>query len=214
MASRQEIEDQVMQDWAGLATAWRVNPVLSRIHALLLLSGTPLTADDICERMRISRASASVQLNAILEWGLARRVHVPGDRRQHFEADQDHWSWFRRAAAVRKAREFDPTVERIGLTLARARAAGTEDDEMAALADRLGSLQQFVSELFRGVTLALEIDAGLLRSMLQLSAEEEADLLARLRDIAPPGTAREQPPSEARATSGSDGKRSRPRHAR
>lgn len=193
MASRRETEDHFMQDWAGLATAWGVNPVLSRIHALLLLSGGPLTADDICERLRISRASASVQLNAVLDWGLARRVHVPGDRRQHFEADRDHWSWFRRAAAVRKAREFDPIVEHIGLTLARARAAGTVDGEMAAVAERLGGVQQFVSELFRGVAVALELDADLLRSILQLSAEDEAGLLERLRDSAALNTTRVPP---------------------
>src|SRR5947208_6756365 len=133
MVTRREIEDRVMQEWGELATAWGVSPVLGRIHGLLLLNGDPMTADDICDRLQISRASASVQLNAILDWGLARRLFVPGDRRQYYQADQDHWSWFRRAAIVRKRREFDPVVARLAEALATAQAAARDDPGVAAL---------------------------------------------------------------------------------
>ena len=40
---RREIEDRVLQEWAELATAWGVSPVLGRIHGLLLLNGQPMT---------------------------------------------------------------------------------------------------------------------------------------------------------------------------
>ena len=181
MVTRREIEDRVMQEWGELATAWGVSPVLGRIHGLLLLNGDPMTADDICDRLQISRASASVQLNAILDWGLARRLFVPGDRRQYYQADQDHWSWFRRAAVVRKSREFDPILERIGQALAAAREAAPTDPELAALTERLAGLHGFVSEFFRGVSLVLDVDEALLRALLQVSPEEEAALRALLR---------------------------------
>ena len=181
MTSRREIEDEVMQEWAGLSAAWGVNPLLSRIHGLLLLNGDPMTADEICDRLRISRASASVQLNALLDWGLARRLYRPGDRRQYYQADQDHWSWFRRAAEVRKRREFDPILERMGASLGTARTAAPDDPEMAALSERLAGLHGFVGDLFRGVGLALEVDEALLRALLRMSPEEEAALRALLR---------------------------------
>ncbi len=181
MTSRREIEDQVMQEWAGLSSAWGVNPLLGRIHGLLLLNGEPMTADEICERLQISRASASVQLNAILDWGLARRLYRPGDRRQYYQADQEHWTWFRRAATIRKRREFDPILERMGGSLGVARAAATADPEMAALSERLAELHGFVGDLFRGVGLALEVDEALLRALLRMSPEEEAALRALLR---------------------------------
>ena len=178
---RREIEDRVLQEWAELATAWGVSPVLGRIHGLLLLNGQPMTAEEICDRLQISRASASVQLNAILDWGLARRLFVPGDRRQYYQGDQDHWSWFRRAAEVRKRREFDPILERLGASVAAARAAAATDPEMAALSERLAELHGFVGDLFRGVGLALEVDEALLRALLRMSPEEEAALRALLR---------------------------------
>src|SRR5215472_7017713 len=74
---RREIEDRFINEWGLLANAWGVSPLLGRIHGLLLLMGRPMTAEEVCERLDISRASASVQLNAILGWGLARRMYLP-----------------------------------------------------------------------------------------------------------------------------------------
>lgn len=178
---RREIEDRVLQEWAELATAWGVSPVLGRIHGLLLLNGQPMTAEEICDRLQISRASASVQLNAILDWGLARRLYVPGDRRQYYQGDQDHWSWFRRAAIVRKRREFDPVVERLGEALTKVREAAQEDAELVGLSERLANLHRFVGELFRGVGLVLEEEEALLHYLLSLSPQDLDDLRQILR---------------------------------
>lgn len=177
---KREIEDRVLQEWAELATAWGVSPVLGRIHGLLILSGQPMTAEEICERLQISRASASVQLNAILDWGLARRLFVPGDRRQYYQGDQDHWSWFRRAAIVRKRREFDPVVDRLGEALEASRAVA-DDPELADFSDRLASLHRFVSELFRGIGLVLEEEEALLHYLLSLSPQDLDELREILR---------------------------------
>jgi DNA-binding transcriptional regulator GbsR (MarR family) len=178
---KRAIEDRVLQEWGELATAWGVSPVLGRIHGLLILSGQPMTAEEICERLQISRASASVQLNAILDWGLARRLFVPGDRRQYYQGDQDHWSWFRRAAIVRKRREFDPVVDRLGEALEASRVAATQDPELTGFSERLGSLHRFVSELFRGVGLVLEEEEALLHYLLSLSPQDLDELREVLR---------------------------------
>lgn len=178
---KREIEDRVLQEWAELATAWGVSPVLGRIHGLLLLGGQPMTAEEICDRLQISRASASVQLNAILDWGLARRIFVPGDRRQYYQADPDHWSWFRRAAIVRKRREFDPIVARLGEALAAARQAAPGNAEVAVLGDRLAVLHRFVDEFFRGIGLVLEEEEALLHYLLRLTPEEMDELRQILR---------------------------------
>ena len=73
---QEEMQDRFINEWGLLANAWGVSPLLGRIHGLLLLVGRPMTAEEVCERLEISRASASVQLNAILGWGLARRMYL------------------------------------------------------------------------------------------------------------------------------------------
>src|ERR1700746_2905131 len=98
---RRQIEDRFINEWGLLANAWGVSPLLGRIHGLLLLMGRPMTAEEVCERLDISRAPA---------WGRARRMCRPADRRQHSLAEPEPWTWFRRAVRVRKEREFDPVI--------------------------------------------------------------------------------------------------------
>src|SRR5256885_16430258 len=136
--ARREIEDRFINEWGLLANAWGVSPLLGRIHGLLLLKGRPMTGEEVCERLDISRASASVQLNAILGWGLARRMYLPGDRRQHYLAEPEPWTWFRRAVRVRKEREFDPVISslRDATNEAQQMAQATHDADLGREAGR------------------------------------------------------------------------------
>src|SRR5947207_15003065 len=84
---RREIEDRFINEWGLLANAWGVSPLLGRIHGLLLLVGRPMTPEEVCGRLDISRASASAQLHAILGWGLAGRMDLPRGRRRHYLAE-------------------------------------------------------------------------------------------------------------------------------
>src|SRR5438045_9581400 len=103
--TRREIEDRFINEWGLLANAWGVSPLLGRIHGLLLLAGRPMTAEEVCERLDISRASASVQLNAVLGWGRARRMYLPGDRRRDYVGEPEQWAGCRGAGGVRREAE-------------------------------------------------------------------------------------------------------------
>jgi DNA-binding transcriptional regulator GbsR (MarR family) len=47
----------------------------------------------------------------LLNWNLVRVVHLSGDRRDHYETDQDPWELMRTIVRGRKTREFDPTLK-------------------------------------------------------------------------------------------------------
>jgi DNA-binding transcriptional regulator GbsR (MarR family) len=174
---RREIEDRFINEWGLLANAWGVSPLLGRIHGLLLLVGRPMTAEEVCERLDISRASASVQLNAILGWGLARRMYLPSDRRQHYLAEPEPWTWFRRAVRVRKEREFDPVIAGLNGAAAEAeRLAQVEgDQELRGEAERLAYLLKFVRLFFGGIETFLQIEPSALQAFLKLTDEDQSD---------------------------------------
>ena len=157
-----------------LANAWGVSPLLGRIHGLLLLVGRPMTAEEVCERLDISRASASVQLNAILGWGLARRMYLPGDRRQHYLAEPEPWTWFRRAVRVRKEREFDPVIAGLNERRGRGAARGADrgDAELGGEAERLAYLLKFVRLFFGGIETFLQIEPSALQAFFKLAEDE------------------------------------------
>lgn len=109
--------------WGEMGTRWGVNRTVAQIHALLYLSGRPLTADDIVETLGVARSNVSNSLKELQSWKLVRVSHVLGDRRDHFQALQDVWEIFRVILEERKRREIDPT-----LTVLRECAIEGEDD--------------------------------------------------------------------------------------
>ena len=58
----------------------------------------------------VARSNTSTSLRELQNWGIARVVHVLGDRRDHFVSTKDVFAMFRTIARERKKREIDPTV--------------------------------------------------------------------------------------------------------
>jgi DNA-binding transcriptional regulator GbsR (MarR family) len=83
---------------------------MAEVHALLYITGEPLCADDIMERLSISRGNASMSLRALLDWGVVERTHRRGDRKEYFRAVDDVWAMFRSIVRERIKREVDPLL--------------------------------------------------------------------------------------------------------
>jgi DNA-binding transcriptional regulator GbsR (MarR family) len=86
---------------------------MAQIHALLYLSEKPRHAEDICETLELARSNVSVALRELQGWGIVKLVHLPGDRRDHFESMTDVFEMFRVITNERRRREVDPTVKLI-----------------------------------------------------------------------------------------------------
>lgn len=96
--------------WGEMGSSWGINRTSAQIYALLYLSSTPLTAEEICETLCLARSTVSTGLHELLAWGIVRVFHVLGDRREYFETMNDIWEMFRVILDERKKREFDPTL--------------------------------------------------------------------------------------------------------
>jgi DNA-binding transcriptional regulator GbsR (MarR family) len=96
--------------WGEMGYRWGINRTVAQIHALLILAERPLRADEIAATLGIARSNASNSLWELQNWGIVRLLHLPGDRRDHFESMKDVFEMFRVVARERKKREVDPTV--------------------------------------------------------------------------------------------------------
>src|SRR5437764_3747128 len=109
-----QVLDEVEQDfvglWRSMSSLWGVSPTMAEIHGLLYITGAALSMDDIMARLKISRGNVSMNLSKLAEWGLIRRVHKRGDRRDYYESLRDVWEMFTLVAAQRKRREIDPIL--------------------------------------------------------------------------------------------------------
>ena len=100
--------------WGEMGSAWGVNRSVAQIHALLYLSDGPLHAEEITEVLGLARSNVSTGLKELQSYGIVRRVHIEGDRRDHFVAETDLWEVLMRLAEERKKRELDPTIRLLG----------------------------------------------------------------------------------------------------
>ncbi len=96
--------------WGEMGQAWGINRTMAQVHALLFVSPEALDAEGISRLLDVSRSNVSTSLKELITWGVVRRVHIIGDRRDRFEALKDVMETFRVIMAERKRREMDPTI--------------------------------------------------------------------------------------------------------
>lgn len=130
--------------WGEMGTQWGVNRSVSQVHALLYLSDRPLPADEIVEQLGLARSNVSTALKELQGYAIVRRVHVEGDRRDHFVAELDLWEMLMRITAERKRREIDPTI-----TLLNELAERMAQDKSAPahVRERIVRMHEFISTL-------------------------------------------------------------------
>jgi DNA-binding transcriptional regulator GbsR (MarR family) len=151
--------------WGEMGTAWSVNRSVAQIHALLYVSDAPLAADDIAEKLALARSNVSTSLRELMGWGLVKRVHQMGDRRDYFEAEADMFEMVRRIAEGRKAREIDPT-----LTVLRACAAEAKADPAVSPATRkrLNAMLEFTQTVDKSFSEIMALPAPTLMALLKM----------------------------------------------
>jgi HTH-type transcriptional regulator, glycine betaine synthesis regulator len=172
----EQVEDEFVELWNNMASLWGISPTMARIHGLLYITGASLSMDAIMARLGISRGNVSMNLSRLLEWGLVKRVHKRGDRREYFLSISDVWEMFTLVANQRKRREIDPIL----VTLHHCRdqlAAQTIDStaEHPAVQERLQRVNDLLKLVATMNGLALrffESQRGL-RAAFELLTQEE-----------------------------------------
>src|ERR1700709_1164319 len=106
-------QDLFIRRWGEMGQTWGINRTMAEIHALLYITAQPLCTDDVMDRLHISRGNASMSLRALCDWGIIRRQHRRGERREYFESLGDVWEMFSISARERKRRGRDRVLEPI-----------------------------------------------------------------------------------------------------
>jgi DNA-binding transcriptional regulator GbsR (MarR family) len=151
--------------WGEMGGRWGVSRSVAQIHALLYIAGKPLPADEIASDLDIARSAVSLGLRELAGYGIARMVHVAGDRRDHFEAVADPWELFVRIVEERRKREIEPTVTALRECLAEAQQDAATG---RAVTGRIRDLLGLIEELDRWYGEMKRLPAATLRALLKL----------------------------------------------
>ncbi|MEM1288863.1 MAG: GbsR/MarR family transcriptional regulator [Pseudomonadota bacterium] len=107
------LERDFVLHFGEMGSRWGINRTVGQIYALLFLSPSPLNAEQLTERLGLSRSNISMGLKELQAWNLVRLKHIPDDRRDYFHAPDDLWEIVRTLIAERKKREIDPTLTKL-----------------------------------------------------------------------------------------------------
>ncbi len=162
----------------ALMELWGFRRQLGRIWAVLFLSDRPLAAPELCDRLQISTGLLSMSLSELRRWEVVRSVNVPGDRKEHFEAETHVWKMVRKVLGERERKAIEEALGAFDGALAEVRTAlGDADPRVKSKARfRIRRIEQLADLARTGLGIlkvlldSARADVGPLRTLSEILA--------------------------------------------
>ncbi|WP_395044683.1 GbsR/MarR family transcriptional regulator [Flavobacterium sp.] len=106
-----EAKNKFVQTWGALGSQWGINKTMAQIHALLMVSNDAISMEEIMEELKISRGNASMNLRALMDWGIVYKEYKAGERREFFTAEKDLDELAVKISRERSKREIKPALK-------------------------------------------------------------------------------------------------------
>ena len=106
-----EAKNKFIQTWGALGSQWGINKTMAQIHALLMVSPESLSMEEVMEELLISRGNASMNLRALMDWGIVYKEYKSGERKEFFTAEKDLDELAVKIAKERSKREIKPALK-------------------------------------------------------------------------------------------------------
>lgn len=137
-----EAKKQFIGEWGTFGSQWGVNRTMAQAHALLMVSAKPMSAEDVMKELEISRGNANMNLRALIDWGLIKKTHIAGERKEFFIAEKNIWKVTRQVIKERKRRELEPLRNMLGDLKTEIEV---DDDESKEFKKMMEELEQFAT---------------------------------------------------------------------
>ena len=179
------VEARFVQNWAGLARAFGMDPLLGRLHAVTFLSAGPVSAGAVAEILGVSIEQAVHGLDGLVDWGVLRELgDSDSEADRSFEAEGDPWAFFLVTLRERGRREFGPLVSAIreANTSARALRRSLPNGALAEQRriDRIHRFSDFVEQIASLLETFASLGAGPLMGALRMASKVRAPRLLRI----------------------------------
>jgi DNA-binding transcriptional regulator GbsR (MarR family) len=185
-AMRGSLEDSkalFIRRWGEMGGSWGISRTMAEMHALMFVAGRPLCTDDIMQQLHVSRGNASMNLRALVDWGLVERVHKLGDRKEYFQADTDVWRMFETIMRERRRREVEPIITTLNRCREMVAALGDNSApdaaDVRAYRQRIDELQQFLATMSSLFELVLQFGHRGIGQLAQLLTDRGSPTAAK-----------------------------------
>jgi DNA-binding transcriptional regulator GbsR (MarR family) len=138
-----DIRKDFTEGLSQISRFWGFPKGMGAIFAVLYLSPTPLSLDDIVQETGLTKGAISTEIRALARMGLVHRSSKLGDRRDYYEAEADFYAAIRSILKERQNSEFDRAVRSVKETLEIIEANWVENEEWNFVYERVQALQNF-----------------------------------------------------------------------
>lgn len=142
-SSLMKIKQDFAQGLSEISRFWGFPKGMGAIFAVIYLSPTPLSLDEIVQETGLTKGAISTEIRALARMGLVHRSSKLGDRKDYYEAETDFYAAIRSILKERQNSEFDRAVRSVQETLTAMEENWVEDEEWQFVYERVQALQDF-----------------------------------------------------------------------
>ena len=137
------IKKDFTEGLSQISRFWGFPKGMGAIFAVLYLSPTPLSLDEIVSETGLTKGAISTEIRALARMGLVHRSTKLGDRKDYYEAEADFYASIKSILKERQNSEFDRAVRSVKDTLTAMEANWLENEEWNFVYERIQALQEF-----------------------------------------------------------------------
>jgi DNA-binding transcriptional regulator GbsR (MarR family) len=138
-----KIKKDFTRGLSQISRFWGFPKGMGAIFAVLYLSPTALSLDEIVQATGLTKGAISTEIRALARMGLVHRSSKLGDRKDYYEAEADFYAAIRSILKERQNTEFDRAVRSVKETLEKMEENWVEDEEWQFVYERVQALQNF-----------------------------------------------------------------------
>lgn len=137
------IKKEFTEGLSQISRFWGFPKGMGAIFAVLYLSPTALSLDEIVQETGLTKGAISTEIRALARMGLVHRSSKLGDRKDYYSAESDFYAAIRSILQERQNSEFDRAVRSVKDTLKTMDENWVDNDEWNFVYARVQALQDF-----------------------------------------------------------------------
>jgi len=137
------IKQDFTEGLSQISRFWGFPKGMGAIFAVLYLSPTALSLDEIVTETGLTKGAISTEIRVLARMGLVHRSSKLGDRKDYYEAEADFYATIRSILKERQNSEFDRAVRSVKDTLTKMDENWIDNDEWKFTYARVQALQEF-----------------------------------------------------------------------
>ena len=145
--SLNKIKKDFTEGLSQISRFWGFPKGMGAIFAVLYLSPTALSLDEVVQETGLTKGAISTEIRALARMGLVHRSSKLGDRKDYYTAESDFYAAIRSILKERQNSEFDRALRSVKETLGQMEESWVDNEEWNFVYERVQALQDFFDSI-------------------------------------------------------------------